>query len=265
MDLGLRGKTVIVTGGGSNIGRGVSLYLAQEGANVVIADIDEKQANKTAADANTLGGGGQTIGVKTDCTSLDSASQTVDQAIGKFGGVHALVNNVGFDELFLFVDTKPEFWDKIITLNYKTTLTMTKAVLPHMIEKKSGHIVNIGSDAGRMGEFKESVYAGCKGAVIAFSKATAREVGKYGININIVCPGVVAPQTADDTGEKSMWKGSIANVFTPEAQQKAAGAYPLRRLGTPQDIANAVAFLVSDRASYITGQTLSVSGGYTMI
>ncbi|MEW6034013.1 MAG: glucose 1-dehydrogenase [Chloroflexota bacterium] len=265
MDLGLAGKTAIVTGGGSNIGRGIALGLAREGANVVIADIDEKQADKVVNEADALKGGGRTVAIKTDATSFESASSTVNKAISDLGHIDILVNNVGFDELYMFIETKPEFWEKIISINYKSTLNFTRAVLPHMVERKSGRIVSIGSDAGRMGEFRESVYAGTKGAVIAFSKAVAREVGRYGITVNVVCPGVVAPKSPDEAGELSMWKGQAGSIFTPEVQQKAAAAYPLRRLGTPEDVANAVAFLASNRASYITGQTLSVSGGYTMM
>ncbi|MFH0843966.1 MAG: SDR family oxidoreductase, partial [Pseudomonadota bacterium] len=125
-------------------------------------------------------------------------------------------------------------------------------------------IVSIGSDAGRVGEFKESVYAGCKAGVIAMSKAVAREVGRYGIRVNVICPGVVVP-SQDDVGEASMWKGDVGKFFTPEVQQKAASTYPLRRLGKPEDIANAVLFLSSDAADWVTGQTLSVSGGYSMM
>lgn len=263
MDLGLAKKTAIVTGGGSNIGRGIALGLAGEGANVAIADIDEKQAGVVAAQANALKAGGRCIAVKVDATSFESVSAGVDTVIKEFGQIDVLVNNIGFDELHLFVETGPEFWDKIIARNYRSTLNFTRATAPHMIEHKAGRIVNIGSDAGRMGEFKEAVYAGAKGAVIAFSKAVAREVARYGITVNVVCPGLIKPKPEEMSAE-SMWKGQISSILTAEAAQKAASMYPLRRLGTAQDIADAVAFLASDRASFITGQTLSVSGGYTM-
>jgi len=267
MDLELKDKTAIVTGGGSNIGRGIVLRLAKEGANVIIADIDEKQGQKTAGDAGKLGGGGKTIAVKTDATSYDSVKAMVEQVIREFGRVDILVNNLGWDEYKLFIDTTPELWDKIIALNYRANLNMTKTVLPYMMDQKSGRIVNIGSDAGRAGEYREAVYAGTKGAVIAFSKSIAKEIGKYGITVNVVCPGVVVPQMTEVKGELSMWKEGegMAAVFTPEIQQKAKASYPLRRLGTPEDIADVVAFLVSERAGYITGQTISASGGYTMM
>ncbi len=264
MELGLKGKTVIITGGGSNIGRGIVLAFANEASNVVIADIDEKQAQKVANEANALGKGSRTIAIKTDITKLDSVEAMVKKTLETFGKIDVLVNNVGYDEVKFFIESTPEFWDKIIALNYRGDLNCTKTVLPHMIERKSGKIVNIASDAGRMGEFKESVYAGCKGGVIAFSKAVAREVGRYGINVNVICPGLTVPEDLGQISEASMWKG-LASTFTPEAQQKAAQGYPLRRLGKPQDVANAAVFLASDAASYITGQTLSVSGGYTMM
>lgn len=262
MELGLAGKTVIVTGGGSNIGRAISLAFAKEGSNVVIADIDPAQAQKVADQAKKLGG--KTIVVKTDVTKLDEAEAMVKKTLEEFGKIDVLVNNVGWDDPKPFTDTAPDLWEKIINLNYRSDLTCIKAVLPHMIEQKRGAIVSIGSDAGRVGEFRESVYSGCKAGVIALSKAVAREVGRYGVRLNVVCPGVVVP-AAEEIGEQSMWKGGVAEMFTPEVQQKAAAGYPLRRLGKAEDVAKAVVFLASDAGDYITGQTLSVSGGYSMM
>jgi len=262
MELGLAGKTVIVTGGGSNIGRAISLAFAKEGANVVIAEIDENQGQKVAEEAKGLGG--QTIVVKTDVTSLSDVEAMVKKTLEEFGKVDILINNVGWDTPQFFIDTTEDFWNKVISLNYKSDLNCIKSVLPHMIDQMSGSIVSIGSDAGRVGEFREGVYSGCKAAVIAMSKATAREVGRYGITLNVVCPGVIVPDP-EDIGEKSMWKGDTANVFTPEVQEKAAKGYALRRLGKAEEVANAVLFLASDAANYITGQTLSVSGGYSMM
>ncbi len=264
MDLGLAKKTVIVTGGGSNIGRGIVHGFAKEGANVVIADIDEKQAAKVADEANSFNAGGKSSAIKADATDFESVSAAVEKALAEYGRVDVLVNNIGYDEMYLFLETKPELWDKIIARNYKSTLNFSRAVVPHMVQQKSGRVINIGSDAGRMGEFKEAVYAGAKGAVIAFSKSLAREVARYGITVNVICPGLVAPKP-EATSEASMWKGQISTVFTPEVAVKAVSLYPLRRLGTAEDVADAVAFFASERASFITGQTLSVSGGYTMM
>mgnify|MGYP001035982903 CR=1 FL=1 len=263
MELGLKGKAVIVTGGGSNIGRGIVHGFAQEGADVVLADIDEEQAKKVAKEANALGG--STIAIKTDVTDWDSVQAMVKQTVEKFGKIDVLVNVVGWDKMQLFMETSPDFWDKVIGLNYKSDLNCFKAVLPHMIERKYGRVVSIASDAGRMGEFREAVYSGCKAGVIALSKAVAREIGRYGININVICPGVVVPESKDAISSHTLWSEDMMKIFTPEAQEKAAKAYALRRLGKASDIADAVLFLASDRAGYITGQTLSVSGGYTMM
>ena len=265
MDLGLAGKTAIVTGGAANIGRAISLAFTREGANVVIVELDESQGKKVAAEANAMKAGGRCIVVKTDVTKLAEVEGMFKKALNEFGKVDVLVNNVGWDILQLFTETNPEFWDKVVALNYRSNLNCIKTVLRHMIERKSGSIVSIGSDAGRVGEFREAVYSGCKAGVIALSKAIAREVGRYGIRLNVVCPGTTVP-SPEEIGEGSMWKkGGVADIFTPEMQEKIAKNYPLRRLGKGQDIANAVAFLASDAASFITGQTLSVSGGYSMM
>jgi len=269
MDLGLAGKAVIVTGGASNIGRAISLTFAKEGANLAIAELDEAQGKKVAKQADALGAGGRTIVIKTDVTKLGEVEAMVKKTLDEFGKVDVLVNVVGWDNLMPFTDTTPEFWDKIIALNYRSDLNCIKTILPHMIERKGGNIVSISSDAGRVGEFREAVYSGCKAGVIALSKAVAREVGRHGIRLNVVCPGMTIPTSAEEVSEYSMFKLEgkfIADVgFPPETKEKMAKSYALRRLGTAQDIANGVIFLASDMASFITGQTLSVSGGYSMM
>lgn len=264
MDLGLKGKTVIVTGGGSNIGRAIALTLAREGANVVIAELDEAQGNRVAAQAKGLKAGGETLVIKTDVTDLASVEALAKKTLDKFGKIDVLINNVGWDTLMFFVETTPEFWDKVITLNYRSVLNCVKTVLPHMIEQKHGSIVSMGSDAGRMGDPREAVYAGTKGAIMSFTKAVARENGRFGIRMNVVCPGATVPDQAEDIGEQSMWKVGF-DFFTPDLKEKWSKSYALRRLGTPQEVANAVVFLASDAASFITGQTLSASGGYSMM
>jgi 2-hydroxycyclohexanecarboxyl-CoA dehydrogenase len=263
MDLKLAGKTVIVTGGGSNIGRAIVLAFAKEKSNVVIADIDEAQGQKVAKEAVALGG--KVIAIKTDVTSLDSVTATVKRTIEEFGKLDILVNNVGWTLDRLFIEKPRSELEKEVNINFWGVLNCTRAVLEHMIERKYGKIISIGSDAGRMGEYREAVYAACKGGVIAMSKALARELGRYGINVNVVCPGMTLPENPEHAGELSMWKSPMAQFLTPEVQEKAAKAYPLRRLGKPEDIANVVVFLASDAASFITGQTISVSGGYTMM
>ena len=229
----------------------------------MIADLDEKQAQKVAAKAKELGSPKVAI-AKTDVTKLDQVQAMVDKAIAELGGLDIHINNVGWDIQQLFVDTTPEFWDKIIAINYRSVLNCTKTVLGPMIKQGKGVILSTGSDAGRVGEFKEAVYGGTKGAVIAFTKAVARETGKFGIRLNVVCPGLTLPTSADEYGDDTGWKMS-RGFFTDEVVAKIAKNYPLRRVGTAQDIANAMVFLASDAASFITGQTLSVSGGYSMM
>ena len=262
MDLGLAGKNVVVMGGGSNIGRAISLLFAEEKANVLVGDWDEKQAEKTAAEIKKLGVKG--IAVKTDVSDWDSIQNTVKKALEAFGSIDVLVNNAGWAVDRLFVEKPRSEWEKEIAINYWGVINGIRAVIDHMIERKQGSIVSIGSDAGRMGEYREAVYAGCKGGVIALTKAVARENGRFGIRLNVVCPGLT-PGKLEECGEKSLWRGEEAEVFTPEAQERAKKVYPLRKLGTPEDIANAVVFIASSRAGHITGQTLSVSGGYTMM
>jgi len=263
MDLNLADKTVIVTGGGSNIGRGIVLAFAKEKSNVVIADIDEAQGQKVAKEAAALGS--EAVVIKTDVTDVNSVKAMVERTLTQFGKIDVLVNNVGWTIDRLFIEKPREEWQKEVNINFWGVINCTRAVLDHMIERKYGKIISIGSDAGRMGEYREAVYAGCKGGVIALSKSLARELGRYNINVNVVCPGVTMPESPEHAGELSMWKGPMGEIFTPEVQEKAAKAYPLRRLGRPQDVANMVVFLASDAASFITGQTISVSGGYTMM
>ncbi len=263
MELKLRDKTVIVTGGSSNIGRATALALAAEGSNVVVADIDETQGQKVVDKIEAAGGKG--LCLKCDVTSYESAEQTVARVLKKYGRIDILVNNAGWVVDRLFVEKPRAEWEKEIAINLWGVINCTRAVIGHMIDQKKGKIVNIGSDAGRAGEYKEVVYSACKGGVIAMSKSLAKEVGRYGINVNVVCPGFTPPEPSD-TGDMSLWrKGEMAAMLSPEIREKAAKGYPLKRLGTAQDIANTVVFLASDCAEFITGQTLSVTGGYTMM
>ncbi len=263
MNLDLAGKTAIVTGGGSNIGRGIVLAFARESSNVVIADIDDVQGERVAREANALGG--KAIAINTDVTDVDSVAAMVKRTLEEFEGIDILVNSVGWVIDRPFVEKPRAEWEKEVSINFWGVINCIRAVLDHMIERRHGRIISIGSDAGRMGEYREAVYAGCKGGVMALSKSLARELGRYGINVNVLCPGVTVPESPEHAGELSMWKGEMAEVFTPEAQEKAVRAYPLRRLGKAEDIASATVFLASDAASFITGQVISVSGGYTMM
>jgi 2-hydroxycyclohexanecarboxyl-CoA dehydrogenase len=263
MEFGLSEKTVIVTGAGSNIGRGIAHSFAREGSNLVIADISEPDGRKVTKEVSDIGV--RSLFVRTDVSKPDEVERMSQKALDEFGKIDVLVNNVGWDHLGFFINKPREEWVKEVDLNFWSVINCSKAVLEPMIEQKSGAIVNISSDAGRMGEFQETVYSGCKAGVIAMTKSLAREVGRYGIRLNVVCPGATVG-SPDDYGEGSMWRADdMAQFLTPEVAEKMAKAYPLRRIGNPQDIANSVVFLASDAASWITGQTLSVSGGYTMM
>ena len=207
---------------------------------------------------------GEIIIIKTDITKYEQVENLVKKVLDQFEKIDILVNNVGWDQLMRFVETTPELWDRIIDINYKGMMNCCHAVLPHMIERQAGAIVSVGSDAGRMGEFREGVYGGCKAAQMSLSKTIAREVGKYGIRLNVVCPGLTLATSPEEVGKY----GSFGRGYTPTDPvrvEKATKFYPLRRLGKSQDIANAVAYLASDVSSFITGQTISVSGGYTMM
>jgi 2-hydroxycyclohexanecarboxyl-CoA dehydrogenase len=264
MQLNLAGKTVIVTGAGSNIGRAIALAFARERSNVVVAEIDETQGGKTAAEAAALGA--PALAVHTDVTRWESVQAMVRAVEDRFGRVDVLVNNVGWTRDALFVDKPHEEWEREIQLNLWGMIHCTRAVLDGMIARKGGAIVSMGSDAGRMGEFREGVYGACKAGVIALSKSIAREVGKYGIRLNVVCPGMTMPRTDEEIGELSMWQAQENRAWmTPEMQARIAKVYPLRRVATPEDVTGAVVFLASDAAGFVTGQTLSVSGGYTMM
>jgi NAD(P)-dependent dehydrogenase (short-subunit alcohol dehydrogenase family) len=265
MDLMLRGKTAIVTGGGSNIGRAIVLTLAQEGANVGIFDIDEEAAQKVARQIKEEAPAIRCEIYRTDVTDWTQVEASVRKAIDDFGQIHILINSVGWDQIGLFLEQSPELHTKIIRINYEGIINCFRALLPHMVERRYGRIISLSSDAGRIGEYREAVYSGAKAAVIGFSKAIAREVGRYNITVNVVCPGLTIPEGPEAIGTSSMWAGPLADFWTPERREKAARSYPLQRLGTAQDVANVVVFLASDRCAFVTGQTWSVSGGYTMI
>ncbi len=265
MDLNLAGKSVIVTGGGSNIGRAIALAFARERATVTIAEIDEGQGAKVAREAEALGAKAQVI--RTDVTRWPDVQALVRAVEERHGRVDVLVNNVGWTRDALFVEKTREEWDKEIQLNLWGMINCTRAVLDGMIARKTGAVVSLGSDAGRIGEFREGVYGACKAGVIALSKSIAREVGKFGVRLNVVCPGMTMPSTDEEVGALSMWTAQENRAWmTDEMRARIARVYPLRRVARPDDVVGAVLFLASDTAAgFVTGQTLSVSGGYTMM
>lgn len=241
-------KIAIVTGAGRGIGRGIAEKMASEGAIVVVTDVDEQSAITAAKE---LGNG--SIGLRVDVTDRTSVAAMVATVTERFGRIDVLVNNAGWDKVGPFVDSDEADWDRVIAINLYGVFNTCKAVLPIMQEQGHGHVVNLGSDAGRVGSSGEAVYSAAKGGVIAFTKALAREMARNRINVNVVCPGPTdTPLFASIGGDN------------PKLRDALTRAIPLRRLADPSDLANAVAFFASDEAAYITGQTVSVSGGLTM-
>ena len=244
----LKERVAIVTGAGRGIGRAIALRLGCAGAKVAVLDLDFSAAGEVAA---AIGSGA--LAVRCDVTDAASVRYAVAETERARGPVDILVNNAGWDKLEPFVQSTEETWDRIISINLKGVLNCVHAVLPGMIERGSGRIVSIGSDAGRVGSSGEAVYAAAKGGIIAFSKTIAREVARQQINVNVVCPGPTnTPLFAELAGTNDRLMDALKR------------AVPFGRLAEPDEIAAAVAFLVSDDARFITGQTLSVSGGLTM-
>ena len=264
MELGLKGKNVIVTGGGSNIGRAIVHAFAAEGCNIAIAELSTNQGEKVAAEVAQLNTGSRTKVIASDVIDPSQVQRMVEESVAEFGGVDVLVNNVGWTVDRLFMEKPREEWEKEINVNLWGAINCIHAVLPHMIQRQSGAIVSISSDAGRMGEYREAVYSACKAGIIALSKSIARETGRYGLRANVVCPGLVVPPEDESISEESMWN-QMRDIFTEDVLERVTRNYLFRRLAKGSEVANAVVFLASDAASFITGQTLSVSGGYTMM
>ena len=236
------------------MGRAIAVALAAAGQAVGAADIREADAAATAAAVRDAGGRAVEVGM--DVTDLDSVVGGVRLVGDELGPVDVAVNNAGWDELRPFVETDEAFWSRVVDINLIGCVRVTHAVLPGMVERGFGRIVNVASDAGRVGSSLESVYSGAKGGVIAFTKTVARETARNGVTANSVCPGPTrTPMLEGMTGEGEQG-AKLIDALTR--------AVPMRRLGEPEDVAAAVAFFASERAGYITGQTLSVSGGLTM-
>ena len=244
----LHGRTVIVTGGASGIGRATAFLLAGEGAKVFVGDVDEAGGRGAAQEA---GAAGLAIEFQpldlADNSSIDDFAASVQRQVERVDG---LVNGAGWDRIQPFLENPPEMWDRLIAVNLMGAVRLTRNVLPPMVEARSGKIVNISSDAGRVGSMGETVYAAAKGGLIAFTKSLAREMARYRINVNCVCPGPT---------DTPLFQRQ------PERMKEAlTRAIPFRRIAQPIEIAQAVLFFLSDRSDYITGQVLSVSGGLTM-
>ena len=269
MDLGLKDKVAIVTGAGRHIGRQIALTLAEEGAKVVVNDYFEDRANSVAEEIKAAGG--EAMGVKADVTNADEVKEMVKKAVAKYGRVDILVNNAGImppeaghspGGLKTFAQIDRKDWDDSFDVCMYGVMNCTRAVIEGMISQNYGKILNIMSDAGRVGEPRLVAYSAAKAGIGGFTKALAKEVGRYGVNVNCVSLGAtpaphleaLRPGTAEEREQR---------------RQAMLRAYPmgrgLNRLGLPSDAADAVAFLVSDRAPWITGQILSVSGGYSTV
>ena len=248
------GKVVVVTGGGGGIGGATCKRFASEGGFVAVLDRDLDAARKTAEAVQQAGG-------KANAYACDiTVREQVDDAIAavekEMGPIAVLVNNAGWDIFMPFTKTQPEHWDRLIAINLVGALHMHHAVLPLMASRQSGRIVNIASDAARVGSSGEAVYAACKGGLVALSKTLAREHARHNITVNVVCPGPT------DTALFADFKQNASN---PEKLEEAfRRSIPLGRIGQPTDLPGAIAFFASDDAAYVTGQVLSVSGGLTM-
>jgi 2-hydroxycyclohexanecarboxyl-CoA dehydrogenase len=247
----LEGRIALVTGGAGGIGSATCRRLAAEGATVAVTDLKLDGAREVAAE---IGGGAYELDVR----STDSIRAAVDGAEADLGPLDVLVNNAGYDEFGFFVHTDEAMWDRVIGVNLRGVIAVTHAVLPGMQERRGGRIVNVASEAGRLGSPGSGVHSAAKGGVIGFTKAIAGEAARYGVSCNAVAPGPIetpllmsAPEELADVGERI-----VSNMI---------GKTVLRRLGQPDEVAATIAFLASDDASYVTGQTLGVSGGMGMI
>jgi 2-hydroxycyclohexanecarboxyl-CoA dehydrogenase len=251
----MQGKVALVTGGARGIGRGIVTALAGAGASVAVADLRTDLAEETATEVarNT---GARVVALQTDVSDLVHVQKTTERVLQTFGNIDVLINNAGWDELKPFLQTTPDFWEKIIAINYRSVLNTCYAVLPHMVARKAGAVVNISSDAGRVGSLGEAVYAGAKAAIIAFSRTLAREHARDNIRFNVVCPGPTQTPLVEEMQQQE---------FGSRVLGRLEQYVPLKRLGKPEDIAPMVVFLASDAASFITGQVISVSGGLTMV
>ena len=252
----LVGKSVVVTGGARGIGRAIAHEFANAGADVVIGDFRFDEATKTALELSEVSGN-RVVAVGTDVTSLEEVRHLRDEALRMFGKIDVLVNSAGWDRLLPFIKTTPDMWDRVIAINFKGVVHTCHAILPHMVERKHGAIVNLSSDTARVGSFGEAIYAASKAAVIAFSKTLAREHARDNIRVNSLCPGLVDTPLIEEMKDD--------DEFTRKILDSIVNYIPFKRLGRPEEIAAMAMFLASDAASYVTGQVFSVNGGLNMV
>lgn len=245
----MTGRVAFVTGGAGGIGSAICRHLAEAGHRLAVADLSAKAAAAVAAEVDG-------VALELDVTDPESCRAAVSGAVGSLGPIDVLVSCAGWDELLPLVDTDEDFQRKVLEINLGGPIRLTRMVLPGMIERRWGRIVTIASDAGRVGSSLEAIYSGAKGGLIAFTKTVAREVARHGITANVVCPGPT---------DTPLLAGIVAaNPDSDRVITSMTRSVPMRRLGTPDDIAPAVVYFASEDAAFTTGQTLSVSGGLTM-
>ncbi len=264
MDLQLADARVIVTGGASNIGRGIVHAFAAEGSRIVLCDIDGPQAERVGREAMDRGAAAVEV-VVGDLTVEGEAQRAADRSLEAWGGIDVLVNNAGWSVPgFIAKNTDRANWQRTVEVNFYTAIAATQAVLEPMREQGHGAIVFIASESA-FGQIRQGVYGATKAAVVALARTTAREHGRHGIRSNVVCPGLVVPEGPEAVGERSLWAVGKDNVFNDDQAAYLLKDTPLDRLTTADDVAGSVLFLASDRMSrQVTGQLFSVSGGYTM-
>ncbi len=251
---GLKSRTVVVTGAASGIGRAIAARFGAEGSRVAVLDLDAAGAQATV-DA-IRGAGGEAAAFRVDISDEAQVRKAVADCSAALGAIDVLVNNAGWDRAMPFLKTDTALWQKIVAINLMGPLHMHHAVLPGMVERRQGRVINISSDAARVGSSGEAVYAACKGGMVSFTKTMARELARSNIQLNVVCPGPTdTPLFTDFAG---------AGERGEKLREALKGAIPMRRLGEPSDYPGIVAFLASDDAAFITGQVISVSGGLTM-
>ncbi len=251
---GIKDKVAIITGAAGGIGRELTRRFCEEGTQVVALDLNEEGLQELIENFSDFGNLLKTFPL--DITDHAAVGLMVQRIVDDYGRIDILVNNAGWDVAMPFVESTPEFWDKVIAINLRGPLNLQHAVIPKMIAAGGGKVVNISSDAGRVGSSGESVYSACKGGIIAFSKTLARETARHNVRVNVVCPGPT------DTALLRSFAGE--GEYAQKIYDGLKRAIPLKRLGSPEDIPGMVAFLASDDANFITGQVISVSGGLTM-
>ncbi len=257
MDFGLKDKVAIITGGAQGIGRVIARTLAQEGAKVVITDVNEERGNKVAKECQALGV--EALMVKADVSRFEEVDTLVKTTMDRFKKVDILVHNAITFLVGPFAKLPKDTWGRVIEVGLYGALNCSKVVIEPMIAQKKGRIINIGSDGGRTGDQSQAVYSAAKGGIISFTKSLAQEVGQYGITVNCVSPRITLTEENREILDKIIGKEG------EEKRKRILSMYPLRKLGTGEDVADMVIFLASERAGHITGQTISVNGGFCMI